>query len=337
MKSERLVTTIDSHTVGTPTRVITGGLPNLFGKTMLEKKAYMQERMDHIRTMLVQEPRGHQGMVAAVLTAPTVQEADFGLFFADPSGYQNMCGHGTIGVATTLIEMGMVPVKEPVTQISLETPIGMIDVRVAVEDGVAKHVTFRNQPSFLYYRDWGIEVQDLGRLKVDIAYGGNWYAILPASDVGLEIRPENITKLLHKGDQIKKTIGQKISVEHPETHLPGIMDGVMFTGPPDHPEADGKNVVIAFFQGFDRSPCGTGTSARMAALHARGELKINQPFVHESIIGTLFRGQIVGETKIGDFPAIVPEITGSAYITGIHQFLVSQDDPLKDGFLVVSR
>jgi proline racemase len=334
MKIERMITTVDSHTGGTATRVITGGLPPIPGKTMLEKKIYMKEEMDHIRTMLVQEPRGHHTMVAAVLTSPTVPEADFGLFFADPSGYQNMCGHGTIGVATTLVETAMVPVQEPTTQITLETPIGLINARVSVEDGLARSVTFRNQPAFLYKRDLEVGVKDLGRLAVDLSYGGNWYAILPASEVGLEIRPENINAILLKGNRIKDAVGQIVSLEHPETGLPGILDSVMFTGPSTHPEADGKNVVISFFQGFDRSPCGTGTSARMAALYARGQLKRDDPFVHEGILGTIFWGKIVGETRIGEFPAIIPEITGSAYITGIHQFVATRNDPLKDGFLV---
>ena len=300
----------------------------------MEKMTHLKENMDWIRTSLMFEPRGHDIMSGVILTEPTHAEADIGVIFIETTGYLPMCGHDTIGVCTALVETGMVEVEQPVTHIVLDTPAGLTRVRVDVENGKAKGVTFRNIPSFVLAEDAEVDVPGFGKLIMDVAYGGNVYAILPADAVGLEIRPENARKVIDIGRRIKAAVNAQVTIRHPEKDFINECTHVEFYGKPTSPEAHLKNTVFFAESGIDRSPCGTGTSAKLAVMHTKGELKLNQEYVHESIIGSIFKARIVEETRVGPFSAIVPEVTGSAHIMGINQLFIDPDDPHGKGFLL---
>jgi len=334
MRIKRVFSTIDTHTGGEPTRTIIGGLPYIPGKTVVEKMTYLKENMDWVRTALMFEPRGHSVMSGAVLTEPTDSEADIGVIFIETGGYLPMCGHDTIGVSTVLVETGMVKVEEPVTKITLDTPAGLTRVRVDVENGVAKAVTFRNIPSFVFAQDVEVDIPKFGKIKMDISYGGNVYAILPADSVGIEICPENASELIAKGRIIRDAVNNQVKIQHPEKGFINECTHVEFYGEPTSSGAHVKNAVFFADSGIDRSPCGTGTSAKVATLYSKGELKLNEEFVHESIIGSIFRARAIQETQVGPYSAVIPEVTGSAYIIGINQLFIDPDDPHKNGFLL---
>lgn len=336
LRFERIITAIDTHTGGEPTRTIIGGLPRIQGKTVSEKMVYMRDHMDWIRTMLMYEPRGHSVMSGAIITEPSDPRADIGVIYIETGGYLPMCGHDTIGCCTALIEMGVISASEPITKITLETPAGLVTAKATVENGIVRSVTFRNIPSFLYMADVEVKVPELGNVTLDIAYGGNFYAIVDAEKIGVNITPENAREIIGLGRSIKDAVNNKYTIQHPERPYIQGLTHVEFSGSPTHKEAHAKNTVLITHDALDRSPCGTGTSAKLAVLYAKGQISINQEFVHESIIGSLFRAKVVEECQIAGCKAIVPEITGSAYITGIHQFVVDPDDPLKMGFLIPS-
>lgn len=324
---------IDSHTAGEPTRIIIGGIPNIKGSTMPEKKAYLEEHLDHLRTAVMLEPRGHNDMFGSILTAPTNPEADFGIIFMDGGGYLNMCGHGTIGAVTAAIETGMVPMTEPVTKVVLEAPAGIVRAEAQVENKKVKSVAFVNVPAFLYKRDQKVTL-DGKEIVFDISFGGSFFAIVHAKQLGLEIKPENTSRLTEVALKLRDIINQEIEIQHPELAHIKTVDLVEIYDEPTHPEATYKNVVI-FGQGqVDRSPCGTGTSAKLATLHAKGEIKEGEKFVYESILGTLFYGEIVGTAKVGEYDAVIPKIAGSAYITGFNHFVIDETDPVKHGFVL---
>ena len=332
MNFTKIITAIDAHTEGNPERVVTGGVPPIPGKTMLEKSWYARENLDYLRTMLVHEPRGHSNMYAALLVPPTIEEADVGVLYLEPGGYVTMCGHGTIAICTVLIETGIIEAREPETQIVLDTPAGIVRAQVKLKDGRAEFVTIRNVPSFLYKKDLELDVPDVGVVTLDIAYGGNFYAILDAERLGLAVITENANTLMSVGTKIWQTVNDQVEIHHPLEPEIDCINYVEFSAPATHPKATLKNAVVVPPAGMDRSPCGTGTSAKMATLYAKGKLNLNEEFVHESIIGTLFYGQLIEETRVGEYAAVVPTIRGSAYITGIHQFVVDPNDPFPDGF-----
>ena len=334
MRFSRLFSTIDTHTAGQPTRNIIGGIPIIPGNTMGDKMLYMKNNMDWIRKLLMHEPRGNNVMAGAVLCEPCDPNADIGVIYMEIGIYLPMCGHNTIGFSTAMVEAGIVPVTEPITNIALETPAGLIDVKVEVKDNVAKSVSFKNIPSFLYAEDVELEVPSLGKVKMDISYGGNFFAIVEADSVGLTLSPENEKEIISKGIAIREAVNAQLEVVHPEKPFINEVTHVEFFAPPTHPEADVKNAVVIPPGSIDRSPCGTGTSAKVATLYSKGKLKKGEEFIHESIIGTIFKAKIVDEVKVGNINAIIPEITGSAYITGIHQFVLDPDDPLQEGFLL---
>ena len=301
---------------------------------MGEKKEYLEKNMDDIRTAIMHEPRGHNDMFGSIITQPTMPEADLGIIFMDGGGYLNMCGHGSIGAATVAVETGMVEVKEPYTQIKLEAPAGLVTANVKVENGQAKEVSVINVPAFLYKEGVKIDLPGVGTVTFDISFGGSFFAIVKASELGVEIEPKNINIITERAMELMKLINETIQVQHPiKTHIKTV-DLVEVYGPAKNPEATLQNVVIFGAGQADRSPCGTGTSAKMATLYAKGQLKVNEPFVYESIIGTMFKGRILEETKVGDYPAVIPEITGSAYITGFNHFTIDENDPVKYGFLL---
>ena len=335
MKFDKLITAIDAHTEGNPERVVTGGTPLIPGKTMLEKSKYVRNNLDYLRTLLVHEPRGHSNMYAALLVPPCDERADAGVIYMEPGGYVTMCGHGTIAICTVLVETGIIEALEPETEIVLDTPAGLVRAKVAMKDGKAESVTIHNVPSFLYMADVKVDVQDVGRVMVDIAYGGNFYAILEAESVGLEIRPGHARELISSGTKIWRAVNEEIEIHHPEKPEIDCVNYVEFSAPSTNPKANMKNAVVVPPAGMDRSPCGTGTSAKMAMLHAKGELALGEKFVHESIIGSLFHGRLIQETWVGNYKAVVPTIRGSAHITGINQFFVDPDDPFPEGFQLV--
>jgi proline racemase len=321
-------TAVDSHTEGMPTRVVTGGVEALPGDTMLERKLRFEQERDDLRLLLMREPRGHAAMSGAILQPPTRADADWGVLFIEVSGCLPMCGHGTMGVATVLVERRLVAVEEPETIVRLDTPAGLVEARVAVHDGRAEAVTIRNVPAFLHARDQVASVDGLGEVHYDMAFGGNFYAIVDAASVGLAVDPERADELIDAGDRIRRAIPSPV---HPVD--PGIAGcrHVVFHAP-GRDGADARNATSIHPGWLDRSPCGTGTCARMASLHARGELALGDEFVNESVIGTRFIGRLVGETEVGGVPAVVPEVTGRAWITGTGEYVLDERDPFPAGF-----
>jgi proline racemase len=332
VRARRVFAAVDSHTEGMPTRVITGGVGPLPGDTMLARKEHFEAHLDHVRRLLMQEPRGHGAMSGAILQPPTRPDADWGVLFIEVSGCLPMCGHGTIGVATVLVETGMVAVGEPETVVRLDTPAGLVEARVEVRDGAATRVTLRNVPAFLERRDAAI-VLDGASVTYDLAFGGNFYAIVDAASVGLSVEPARAPELIAQGARIMAAIEAQDRPVHPADGRIAGLRHVIFAAPGRN-GADARAAVSIHPGWLDRSPCGTGTSARMAQLHARGELELDRPFVHESVIGTRFTGRLVAETEVAGRPAVVPEISGRAWITAMGQYLLDPADPFPAGFVL---
>jgi len=329
-----IISAIDTHTEGEPTRIILSGLPPILGATIPDKWAYIRENMDHLRRALMHEPRGHRDMFGAILTTPCNPEADYGLMYMDSGGFLTMCGHGTIGTATVLVEMGMVEAKEPETVVVFDTPAGLVKAHAVVEHGKVRSGWIENVPAFLYKADVPVEVEGLGKITVDISFGGNFFALVTSDQIGIPLELRRVKDLVDIGLRVRTAVNQQVPIEHPiEKHINKV-ELTEITGPAVHPEAHARNILIFGEGSVDRSPCGTGTCARMAEMYAKGQLKLGEPFVHESIIGSLFYGELLRELKVGPFSAVVPRISGRAYITGIQQFVIDPDDPMKYGFLV---
>ena len=269
-----VVSVIDTHTVGEPTRIVLSGLPPIPGNTMAEKKAYMVERLDHFRTLLMQEPRGHADMFGAVLTPPTSDRGQYGIVFMDSGGYLDMCGHGIMGITTALIEMGMVTPEEPETAVTFDTPAGLVEGRARVEGGRVVEVSLSNVSSFLYAKDVEIDLPDVGRITIDVSFGGNFFAMTPAQHLGVSVQPENLSTLIRLGEAVRKAVNKKLDIQHPtERHITTVELTEIYDKP-DPSKPYSKNVVVFGKGQVDRSPCGTGTSAAMATLHGRGRLAI---------------------------------------------------------------
>jgi proline racemase len=312
---------VDSHTEGMPTRVVTAGVDPIPGATMLERKLHFERHLDDLRLLLMREPRGHAAMSGAILQPPTRDDADWGVLFIEVSGCLPMCGHGTIGVATVLVERGLVEVREPETVVRLDTPAGLVEARVAVAGGRARAVTLRNVPSFLYERD-----RRLGDITADIAFGGNFYALVPVDAVD----PADGEAFIRRGAEIMALVNEDPPLHPLDDRIAGCRHVVFHA--PGRDGAQARNATSIHPGWLDRSPCGTGTSARMAALHARGELALGESFVNESIIGTRFTGRIVETTRVGPYEAVVPEVTGRAWLSGLNQLVLRTDDPFPAGF-----
>jgi proline racemase len=336
-KSIRRYRTLDAHAAGEPLRLILDGYPAPKGRTMLEKRAWVKKHADGIRRALMLEPRGHADMYGAVLTEPVTPGADAGVLFMHNEGYSTMCGHGIVAVTTMAIERGLIHPKGP-NRIVYDSPAGPVHARAYVsqregEGGRLRvdRVAFDNVPSFVFAP--GLPVRLGNReVRVDVAFGGAFYAIVDAEAAGLPITPARLPELRRVGMEIKHAVEAAATVVHPlDTGLNGIY-GTIFTGPPERSDADLKNVTIFADAEVDRSPCGTGTCAVMAVIDAMGLMPAGRPFGHESLIGTLFNGRVTGRTRVGDFGAILPELEGSAWITGEHVFLVDDEDPLRGGF-----
>ena len=329
----RVIHTVESHTEGMPTRVVVGGVAPIPGNSMFERRAYFLEHMDDLRTLLMYEPRGHSAMSGAILQPSTRPDADWGVLYIEVSGCLPMCGHGTIGVATVLVETGMVEVVEPITTVRLDTPAGLVTVDVQVAHGKAENVTITNVASFTLGLDQKVNVPGFGEVTYDMAYGGNFYAIIDADQVGIEFKRENGQRFLDAGLAISDAINAQNPPVHPENPEIKLCHHVDFISPGSN-AFHWKNAMAIHPGWFDRSPCGTGTSARMAQMVTRGLMKDSDTLINESWIGSQFQGRIAGRTKVGTFDAIIPTITGRAWVMGTAQWRLDPQDPFPAGFLV---
>lgn len=346
MKLARRITAVDAHAGGEPGRVITGGVLDVPGETMFAKMRHLAEHGDRLRRLMLREPRGYPALCCNLVLPPTRPEADAGFVIMEQAEYPPMSGSNTICTVTVLLETGILRAVEPVTELTLETPAGLITVRADVRDGRVTGVTFQNVPAFAAHLGVPVEVPEIGTVEVDIAYGGMWYAIAEARPLGFAITPDEGRDLVRVGEMIKTAAREQWPVVHPENPRISGVSIMQFSGPPTVAGASGKNTVVvssgtldwkrpATWTGIlDRSPCGTGTCARMAALHARGRLGLGEPFVHEGILGTTWTGRLVSETRVGRHAAVVPTITGRAWITGHAQYTLDPDDPFPEGFTV---
>ena len=333
-ESWQKITVIDAHTEGEPLRVITAGFPDLSGQTILARRRFAQENLDHLRTALMWEPRGHADMYGCILTPAVSPEADFGVLFIHNAGYSTMCGHGIIGVATVALETGMLPMTAPETTIRIDTPAGLVTAHARVRDGRVRSVYFHNVPSFVLALEETIEVPGLGLIRYDMAFGGAFYAYVQAEDVGLACAPAHLGSLIEKGMAIKRAIAAHAPPTHPGESELSFLYGTIFIGPPVNSGSHSRNACVFAEGEVDRSPTGTGVSGRLAIHHARGEITINQPLVIESIIGSRFTGRVAQTLRLGPYPAIIPEVEGTAHITGRQEFLIDPDDELRWGFLL---
>lgn len=325
---------IDAHTCGNPCRVVTSGAPRLQGQTMSERRRDFLEHFDWIRRALMFEPRGHDLMSGCFLYPATREDCDFALLFIETSGCLPMCGHDTIGAITVAIEHGLVQPRTPGV-VNVDTPAGVVTAHYALESGSVRSVRFSNVASFLHSADLTLDVPGLGEIMLDVSYGGNFYAIIdPQKNYGgLDGFP--VSKILELSPIVRKMLNERFDFVHPEDASIRNVSHVMWCGAPTHPEADRKNAVFFGDRGIDRSPCGTGTSARMAQLVAKGELACGSKFVHESIIGSLFTGHVESLAKAGGFNAIIPSIEGTAHVTGFNTLFVNDSDPYRNGFQVI--
>lgn len=329
----RRIRTIDAHTGGEPLRILLDGMPDLPGSSILDFRRAARSQHDALRTALMWEPRGHADMYGCWITPPVTEEADFGVLFLHNAGWSTMCGHGIIAVTKVAVETGLIPSRGAVTVVRIDSPAGLITATAHVDDDLVTSVSFRNVPSFALALDQQIEVPGLGAVRYDLAYGGAFYAYVQANDVGLMCTPEEHDRLIDVGMRIKRAVMASRPIPHPFEDDLSFLYGTIFIAPPLNEGADSRNVCIFAEGEVDRSPTGTGVSGRMALHHARGEVAIGEPLVIESIVGSHFTGRVVEETTCGPHAAIIPEISGTAHITGLHTFVIDPEDPLADGFI----
>jgi proline racemase len=346
MRLSRSLTAIDLHACGEPGRVIVGGVLDVPGRTMFEKMKHLEQHADGLRKLMLREPRGFPAANCNLVLPPTRPEADAGFVIMEQVEYPPMSGTNTICVATALLETGMVAMREPVTELVLEAPAGLVHVRADCANGKVTGVTFRNVPAFAAYLDRPVEVPHLGTVTVDVAWGGMFYVIADAARFGLALTPDEGRDIVRIGEMIKAATQEQLPVVHPENPEIAGVSIAQLSGPPSGSHADRRNAVIvstgkldwnrpATWTGaIDRSPCGTGTCAKMAALHAKGQLPLGQDFRHEGVLGTIFTGRLLEETTVGPHRAVVPTITGRAWITGFAQYVVDAEDPFPEGFTV---
>ncbi|RDB06406.1 proline racemase family protein [Runella aurantiaca] len=328
------LTAIDAHTGGEPLRIITDGLPEIRGNTILERRAYLKTNLDHLRKALMWEPRGHADMYGCIVTEPVTEEADFGVIFLHNEGYSSMCGHGIIAVTKVAVELGLIEAKEPVTTVRIDAPAGLITAFANVRNGQITSVKFQNVPSFVLYRDHSLMIKGLGEVRFDVVYGGAFYAYVDADALGMEMTTEDYRLLIEKGMTIKKAVMDSLSIVHPFEEDLSFLYGTILYGKGHAEGVDSRNVCIFADGEVDRSPTGTGVSGRVALQHARGELAINQPMVIESIVGSRFTASVQSITTFGPHAAVIPEVEGTAHICGKNTFLIDPKDELGKGFFL---
>ena len=330
----RRLVAIDSHTGGEPFRVIVEGVPDIQGATMLERRRFAEDHLDGLRRALMWEPRGHADMYGAFVSPPVDPSSDISVLFIHNEGFSTMCGHGIIALTKVVLDTGVLPSEAPTAVIRIDTPAGQIEATAQIQAGVIQAVTFRNVPSFVAAMDQTVEVPGLGQVRYDLAFGGAFYAYVSADDLGLTIEPSNAPRLIEAGRAIKQAVIDTGPIEHPVEPGLGFLYGVIFVGSAEDPAHHSRNVCIFAEGEVDRSPTGTGVSGRLAILHARGEVAIEEAITVESILGSTFTGRAVETTEVGGFPAVIPEVTGTAYITGRTEFWLDPNDELGAGFLV---
>ena len=333
MKFNRYVSCIDTHCSGESTRILIGGVPKLKGKTMQEKQKYFQEHYDHLVGTMLQEPRGFSGMLGSVLTEPCHPDADIGVIYLWTGGYFSACGDSTYSGSAALVNTGMVEVTEPYTHITFDTVSGLVKTKVEVVDGSAKRIYMEGVPSF-YWKTMKFDIPGIGEVEADIAYGGLWYAFIDSDSIGLKPTLENKDHWIPLGWKIRNHIADKIKVDHPEYPELNILDLVTFYTKPSKDEYTSRHWNVFGPKQTCRSPAGTCTNARMAAMYGKGEIKPGDEVKFESTISTVMVGKISEEKKVGKYDAIVPDVMATAYVTGFMQVVIDPDDPLKDGFLL---
>ena len=341
-----MIHAVDLHAGGEHGRVIVGGVLDVPGDTMFDKMRYLETEADDLRKRMLREPCGYPAANCNLILPSNHPEADAGYVIMEQVEYPGMSGTNTICVVTALIETGMVKVEEPITRLKLEAPAGLIEIEAQVSGGKVERVTFANVPAFAVYLDQTIEVPHLGPVKVDVAYGGMFYVIAETEPHGLDLTPDGAGEVARIGEMIKTAAREQLPVVHPNN--PGI-EGIticVLSGPPSQPGATLKNAAIVstgtldwdrpqtWTGALDRSPCGTGTCAKMAVLHAKGALGLHEDFHHEGILGTIFTGRLIEETRVGDYPAVLPTISGQAWITGFSQYVLDPTDPFPEGYTV---
>ncbi|MFC3074347.1 proline racemase family protein [Shinella pollutisoli] len=345
MAFKRTIHAVDTH-AGTPMRVVTGGIPHIPGRTVHDKMKWLEGNDDQLRKLLLREPRGYPAHCCNIIVPPGHPEADAGYIIMEQIEYPVMSGGNTISVVTVLLEMGMLPMREPVTELTLEAPAGLIRITAECRNGKVKSVTFRNVPAFAAHLDAEIDVPRLGKVRVDVGWGGMFYAIADVRQFpGLELIPEHGREIARVSSMIRQAAIEQLAVEHPD--YPGVGITIsQLSGPTDDPNADWKNAVTMASGDFswdnpatwtgalDRCPCGTGTCAKMAVLHAKGELPLGRDFRHQGILGNIYTGRLVEEARIGDRPAVVPTVSGTSWIYGINTIVLDNDDPFVEGFTV---
>jgi proline racemase len=336
MRLDHVIHVVNAHCEGIACDVVIGGMPRIPGATTLARKQYFEQHLDHLRTMLVLEPRGTEVQCVNVLVPSDDPEAAFGFLILEKDGLVDMSGGNTISVATVLLETGLLPMVEPVTEFGLETAAGLVRVSCRVRDGRVLDVTFTNQPSFPLHRDAALDVPGLGTLRVDVAWGGMWYLLVDAADLGLELHPREHRAIIELGERARIAAVEQLAVRHPaHPDLASAIQGTVIGSPPERLETGlvrARNAAVIPPGWIDRCPCGTGTCARMSVLHARDELAVGEAFLHDSLIGTRFTGRILADTDVGGVRGIVPSVTGRAWITGTSQRGVDPTDPFPHGF-----
>lgn len=334
MQISRSINTVEVHTGGEAFRIVTSGLPRLPGKSIVEKRAWLLENADNIRQALMYEPRGHADMYGGYLTEPVSPNADFGIIFLHNEGYSDHCGHGTIALATAAVELGWVERTEPETRVGIDAPCGFIEAFVKWDGQHANGVRFINVPSFLYKRDVTVHTPTYGEVKGDISYGGAFYFYTSGVPHGLEIREHSIEQLKQFGAEVKQAANKAFKVEHP--YIPEInhIYGTIIDGAPRHEGSTQANCCVFADREVDRSPTGSGTAGRIAQLYQRGQIAKGEVLVNESVIGSVFSAKVIEETTCGEYPAIIPEVSGNAYIVGFCNWIIDERDPQSYGFLV---
>ncbi len=344
MRPKRLISVVDVHAEGEGGRVLLNAFPLVKGATMAERLEYAKAHLDGLRKLVLREPRGYPALCANIIVPPASPGADIGLIVLEQGGFRPMSGSNTICTVTALLETQTLPATEPVTNVVLDTAVGLVNVRADVEAGKVTRVYVDNVPSFVAHRDAQIDVPTIGRIRVDVAFGGQFFVLVDAAELGLAIDRSHAKALTRIGALIRKAAQQQLPVQHPTN--PGIdqITLVMITAGSDTPGISARNAVVCetgdvdfddpdtWTGALDRSPCGTGTCARMALLHARGELPLEQDFVHQGILGTTFTGRLLGETQVGPYSAVLPQISGRGWVTAICSLVLDDSDPFQEGF-----
>ena len=328
------IQTIDSHTEGEPLRIILSGYPALKGKTLLEKRTNAHRLHDELRKTLIWEPRGHRDMYGAIIVEPDTPDADFGVIFIHNEGYSTGCGHAVIALTKVFVETGLIPMNEPETEIKMDVPSGFIKSYAKVKNGQVTGVRFENVPSFVQSLDTEIDVPGIGKINYDLAFGGAFYAFVDVAQLGLDCTSKYQNQLIETGIKIKHAVMDSVKMVHPLEPDMNFLYGTIFTGVSKNPNHHSRNVCIFAEGEVDRSPTGTGVSARAAILHAKDEIKLGESIIIESIIGSTFSVKVVETTTFGNYDAVIPEVSGNAYITGKNTFWINPEDPLKNGFIL---